>query len=833
MKTANLKLALRNIRRNKLYTFINITGLGMASAFCILIYLYVRNEQSFDSFHHDQDQLFRVEQSDAFASHRDQKPSKNLFSFLMRDAEQKNLIQTPTSMGPDLKRNFPEIESFVRFDPMGPETVKVGNRSFKEKDDNLCYVDADFFKVLNYPLVSGNAAAVISGLNQAAISQTLAKKYFGNADPVGKIITFPNETNQPPITVNGVFKDFPSNSSFQFDLVMRSESNPGYKDNMARGVNSFSTPLIIKVEKGTDIAAFTKKLDAFGKNYFAPLYELIKKFDPKSKVQPIHFFLRPLADAHYNESAGWGHYTDLKNIYQLVCLTVIILLIACLNYILLTLTNTISRSQDVGIRKTIGAGRLQIILQYYTETQLIAFFAVIFGFILSIVCLPFFGTLTGSPIHLANIPFVNITIFLLALALILGVMAGIYPALAMSGLKPLNMMRSFSAYKISPLLSRMLIIIQFTVCVILIISSLVINGQMHYINNANMGFDKDQVLVLNSPYNWMDKQSFNALKQRMYNYAASEPGIADISSGSWDFGGGNHNAYQINGEKMMLEELNVDFNFFSFMKIPIIKGRTFSPAITSDSLNTPVTGEHKFSTARHNMVVNETLYNLLGKPEVGVYNDQMGGVIIGVCKDYHMDDLTKKIDPAYYVVNKQPDGQIWVRIAAGRNIPAEMTRIKAEWNELTGNLPFVYTFLDQDVAKSYDAYVRWMATITASCIVAIILACLGLFGLSGLTTINRKKEIGIRKVLGASVSSLFMLVNRETFFLAITAFLIAVPVAVYFNHQWLDNFAYRIHPGWGLFAVAGLASVLTAVIAVSYHAVKASMANPVDSLRNE
>lgn len=833
MTTANLKLAFRNVTRNKLYTAINVIGLGVASAFCILVYLYVKNEHSFDNFNHNQDQLFRLEQSNTFDSPWDKKPTKNFFSFMMKDAEQKNMIQTPTAMGPDLKRNFPEIENAVRFAPMGGETVKAGNKSFKEGDRNLTFVDADFFQVFNYPLVSGDPATVISGLNRAAISESLAKKYFGNADPVGKIITFPNETSQPPITVNGVFKDFPSNSSFQYDLVMSMESNPEYKDDVARGVGSFSNPLVLKLRKGTDAGAFQAKLDAFGKNYFKPLYEDIKKSDPTAKTQEIHFFLRPFAQAHYNQAAGWYHYTDLQNIYELVCLTVVILLIACLNYILLTLTNTVSRSQDVGIRKTIGAGRLQIILQYYTETQLIAFIAVAVGFVLSIVCLPLFGKLTGAPVDLVNIPFASIAFFLFLLALAMGLLAGVYPAFAMSGLKPLNMMRSFSAYKISPLLSRVLIVLQFSVCVVLIISSLVINRQMHYINNASMGFDKDQVLILNSPYNWMDKQKMAVLKQRMFNYAATDRNIKDITSASFTFAGYNNNAYEINGEKVMVEEYNVDFNYFSFLKIPIVRGRAFSPAIASDSTKIPVTGIHMHSTIRHTFIANETLYGMLGKPEVGVYNEQMGGILIGVCKDYHAEDLTKKIEPTYFVVNKNPADNIWIRLAGGQDVPEEIAKIKGTWHKFTGNLPFVYTFMDEEVAKSYDAYVRWMATITVSCIVAIILACLGLFGLSGLTTINRTKEIGIRKVLGASVSNLFLLVNRETLLLALGAFVLAVPVAVYFTRQWLENFAYRIHLDWPLFAIAGLTSVLTATIAVSYHTIRAAMANPVDSLRSE
>jgi putative ABC transport system permease protein len=239
------------------------------------------------------------------------------------------------------------------------------------------------------------------------------------------------------------------------------------------------------------------------------------------------------------------------------------------------------------------------------------------------------------------------------------------------------------------------------------------------------------------------------------------------------------------------------------------------------------------STARHNVVINETLYNLLRKPEVGLFNRELGGVIIGVCKDYHTDDLTKKVMPAYHKINPKYTGYFWIRIKAGQNIPKVMENIKESWNKLTNNEAFSYTFMDEDVAKSYDAYLRWMSTITTSCFLAILIACLGLFGLSGLTTINRKKEIGIRKILGASVSNLFLLLNKGTILLALGSFIVAVPIAFYLVHQWLDNFAYRIQPDWILFVSAGVIAMLTAIIAVSYHTIKAAIANPVNSLRSE
>ncbi|MDO3644969.1 ABC transporter permease [Mucilaginibacter sp. L3T2-6] len=834
MLKTNLKLALRNIFTNKLYSAINIIGLGVASAFCILVYLYVKNEQSFDRFHHDQSQLFRLEQTEKDEPAADKK-SRSLFSFLMKDEEQQNMIVTPTELAIDIKRNFAEVENAVRIGGMGSVNIRVGGRTFKE-NDNVEYVDADFFKVFNYPLVSGDKANVLAGRNTAAISERLAQKYFGKNDPVGKTVIFADDEKQPPITISGVFKNFPANSSFQYDLLVPMESDPNYAGNLADGLNSANKLLILKLKKNVDVNSFQQKFNRYAKILYKPYNERLKSQIPDYKVSDPHFILRPFADAHYNASRGWGHFTDLKNIYQLVCLAAVILLIACLNYVLLTLTNTVSRSQDVGIRKTIGASKKQIIFKYYFETQLLAFMAVITGLLIATACMPFFSRLTGTEFAIANFSGWTVAGLLLALTIALGLLAGIYPALVMSGLKPLNIMRGFSAYRISPFLSKSLVIIQFTICVVLVISALAINKQMHFISSADMGFDKELVLRVENPYGWNSPQKANVLNERLRHFAEIDPKIQDVTSSSFSFGLHSMNNFYFNGEKTIVQFLNVDYNYFDFNKIPIIKGRNFSRDIATDSLKTVIPDlekSHKGSLARHTIIVNQTLYNLLGKPELGVINRTMGGMIIGVCKDYHTADLTKKIEPAYHTVNYGDIYSYYIKIKPGQNIPETITDIRNNWDKLTGNLPFNFTFVDQDIAKSYDAYLRWMTTITTSCILAIIIACLGLFGLSGLTTINRTKEIGIRKVLGASVSNLFLLLNRGVIRLAIGSFVIATPVAFYLVHQWLDNFAYRIKPDWTLFTVAGIIALSTAVLAVSYHTVRAAIANPVKSLRNE
>lgn len=829
-----LRLAFRNLLKNKIHSIINIAGLGVASAFCILVFWYVQHERSFDTFHANEKNLYRLEVSNVFSIPKPE-AKKSFLDFFAQKDEEKNMTVTPVVLGPELQKNLPEIEHIARIEQTGA-TIYANGESYKA-NRNIAYTDANFFKMFSFPLLAGDAATALNTKDKIAISESAAKKYFGSTDVVGKVLSVSLDTVRL-FTVSAVMKDFPANSSLQYELLLNREADPEYKEAMQRGLNTFSDALILQLKQNVDKVAFSKKLDAFGRNMFSDMLKQFASF-PGTHVKPenFHLMLRPFAEAHFYESSWWGHFTNLKNVYQLCSLALVILLIACLNYILLTLTGTISRSQEVGIRKTVGAPRKQIIFQFYIETQLLVVIALLTGFVLAIIGLPLFSNFIDEPLQLNYFSFKTIVIAFILFSIALGFLAGIYPALVMSGLKPLNMLRKFSSFKLNPVLSKLLVVAQFSVCIILIICALAMNEQMHFVNKQQMGFDKEQIVSIENPYGFgSDSKKVFRLKDLMSSYVQSEPSFENLTTTWFPYQGYNTNNHIINGKRTGVEVFNIDYNYFSFFKIPIVKGRNFSSSIPEDSAFINLTDAQQIegaSAARHAVVVNETLYNLLGKPALNEINREVGGRIIGVCKDYHADDFTKAIAPAFHIIEQGYIGYFWIKIKPQQNIATVMDNIKQHWKQLTNGEPFNYTFLDEEVAKSYDAYIRWLRTINACCILAIIIACMGLFGLSGLTTVSRIKEIGIRKVLGASVSGLFILLNKNTLIMALISFIVAVPLAIYFVQSWLQNFAYRITPGASLYITAGIISFATALLAVSYHTLKTALSNPVKSLRTE
>ncbi len=639
MFTNYFKTAVRNLLRNKAFSFINIIGLSFSVAFCLLLFMHIRFEQSFETFHQKKNHLFRLEMTSLYnLMDTNKQPEKHLLSFLTKQDDVNNQVVFPLVVAADLQNTFPEVKSITRFKDEGSQLVKAKNEVFKEK--HIVYADNNFFSNFSFKLKLGNVATALSSKNNVVLSESVAHKYFGNTNATGNTIKLPDDTTQL-FTVTGIAEDAPANSSIQYDLLFPNISFPDYEEDIKRRFNNHSHLYVVELADEADVLQFEKKLNLWIKSYFADYFKAFKDAGPRFKdtdISKFHLYLRPLADCHYNVSAPWGHYTNAKNIYQLACLVIVILLIASLNYILLAVSNASSRSQEVGVRKVMGANRGSIILQFWVETQVVAVLSVLAGLILAIVLLPLFNYVMNTNLRFSDFSWQEIALALVILSFMLGILAGYYPALLISKMKPVTIIKSFQTFKVNPRFSRILVIAQYTACVVLMIAAFVITKQMQYISNKNLGFNKEQILMVENPTFFNDVFT-KRVHERLYTFAKSDPVIIQFSgmNGGLD-GSGNSNGFLLNGEQKTLKQLEVDYNYFEMLGLKFIKGRPFSKDISSES-----------STTVRSCVVNETLFNMLGKAaKLGEYNEPMDARIIGVVQDHNFESLSQKIQPQQY-----------------------------------------------------------------------------------------------------------------------------------------------------------------------------------------
>lgn len=814
------KIAWRNLLKNRTLSLINIVGLSFSVAFCLLLFFYIKYEKSYDTFHAKKDKLFRLEMSKKGSSAKDTS-EKSLFSysFLTKNDEVENQLVFPLVAAQDMLNTFPEIRSITRFKDYGEQLIKINNEVFKEQ--HALFTDDNFFSNFSFHLKEGNSKTVLSSPKNIVLSETVAKKYFGNVNPLGKTIQLLDINNQL-YTVAGIAEDAPANSSIQYGIIVPLLSDPDYAYNIQERFNHQTHLYAVEVADNVSAEKFENKLNQWVKKYYVQTFLTeYKEYYKPSDFKDFYWHLRPFADCHYNISNPWGHYTDAKNIYQLTCLVIVILLIASLNYVLLAISNAAARSQEVGVRKVMGANKRSVILQFWTETQILVFISVVFGLILMQLFLPLFNMAMNTHLHFNSFRGVDIFIALIVLSLMLGILAGYYPAWLMSKMKPVSIIKSFQTFKINPRFSKVLVVLQYTACVVLMLSAFVINRQMQYISNKDLGFDKEQILMVKNP-TW-DGDFTKRVHDRLYVFAKAQPDILMFSgmNGGLD-GAYNTNGFQLNGEKKWLRQLTVDYNYFEMLGLKFVAGRPFSKSFSSDTSGTI-----------RPSIVNETLFNLLGKDaKIGVYNEAIRSTIIGVVKDYNFESLTKKIEPEQHVLAKNYVQYFMFKIRAGQ-MKSAISNLQKEWKQITNSYPFEYTFLDQTLAKMYEADMRWQKVIQASCFFAIFIACMGLFGLSAVNAINRRKEIGIRKVLGASVKDIVAALSSNFVVMVAISITIATPLAWWIMNNWLQNFAYRISISWWMFAIVGAASLLIALSTVSVQAIKAAMENPVKSLRTE
>jgi putative ABC transport system permease protein len=788
-----LKIAFRNLWRHRVFSFINIMGLTVGMTAFFLIFMYVKFELGYDSFHSKANRIYRV------------------VCDLKTPTETINTNGPSWAVAPHIKNDFPEIESAVRISGASL-LVRKGDAKFQE--DNTLFADSSFFQMFDFKLLKGNPQTVLKDQLSIVLSETAAKKYFGNADPVGQTVLLTDGNFNAKIT--GIMQDIPENSQIKADmLVSMTTISQKFNPDIDNQWGNYGERTFLLLKPGTNAKALQAKLPAFLEK---------RNGDEMKKLQMFPtLILEPLRDVYLRSTRDGSKTGNIIDVYIFTIVAVFILLIACFNFVNLTTARSAERAKEVGIRKVVGAAKIQLARQFIGESVILCLIAFILSVILSALLLPLFNQLSGKIISHNIFSHPQYLLILFVTSIGIGILAGIYPALVLSSFQPVTVLKGRFATSMKGILLRKgLVITQFTISIALIIATIVVYNQMRFMRSQDLGFNKEQKLILDTH----GDSARNTLK----NQVATLPNVISTAMSSSVPGGGNPGAYsQIENVKGEMQIANLDLYFVDYdyipqYKIKIIAGRAFSRDFGTDTTQA--------------MVVNEAAMKLFGynspRQIIGKKFDQWGrrGMIIGVVKDFHFRSLQEVIKPLSMRI--EPDGCSLISVSVSpKNLPATISAIENKWKTLIPHRPFSYYFLDEFFDKQYRAEDRFGRLFLNFAVLAIFISCLGLLGLASYSTMQRTKEIGVRKVMGASVANIVSLLSKDFLKLVIISFVVAAPVAWYFMHKWLTGFAYRINVSWWIFLIAGITAIAIALLTVSFQAIKAAVANPVNSLRTE
>lgn len=806
------KVAARHIQKRKMYSFINAFGLSIGIAFCMLIVLYIQDELSFDQFQVNKDRIFRVEEKSYDTWMHDQPDPYRKSAWIQ------------TALQPVLKEECPEVLYATRYNPDHTGVVRVGTKIFTEK---ITYVDADFFRMFSFSWVNGNGEGVFSSPTDLVITSAIAKKYFGEADPLGKVMEIDNE-GAKQFTVVGVLEEAPANSSIHYAMLIPQENKPYYKRNVENWGN-FNTPTFVQLHASADTSSFKANLGKLLSKYMGEKLEKWRKEAtvpiPK-EAKMLEYTFTPMPGWHLNTDIGWEKSSDPKYSAILGGIAILIMVIACINYVSLSLTTSASRRTEVGIRKVVGAQRSQLVYQFGFESVLLAVISTFIGIGLVLLFLPSFNEFTGKAIALTVANSWQVVAVGVLLALLVGVLAGSYPSLFLSRFKPALVLKGRFTSKLQAGFTRPLVVLQFALSAFLIISAVIMYQQMHFIATKDLGYNGDQVIVIPTQTGW--NAEADRTIDRFRSRAQQESSVLKVSGTTSSFNQGfSRYGYKIKDEQRSAYVYGADPEYIPILNIEVVAGRNFDPAIPSDSLGI-IVNEALVRDMKWTDPLNEHLN--WKEDTVG-----LGSPIIGVVKDYHFQSLEQKFEPMFLSMDKEAVGYLTtmlVKVSAA-DVAGGLEKVKQMWGELFPDRPFDYTFMDEDVAKQYQSYERWSSIMGLSTAFAILISCLGLFGLAGINAVNRTKEVGIRKVMGAELGNIFLLLNRQYVLLAFIAFALAIPFSWYAMDKWLSDFQFRITMGWEIFAISVLAGLAVALLTVSYHALKAARTNPAETLKYE
>jgi putative ABC transport system permease protein len=787
------KTAFRNLTHNKVYSFINIAGLSIGLACAMLIILYVKDEVSYDRFHKNANQIYLVVVKGHFSR------GPNYFVNYMSVS---GYLQ-----GPKFKAAIPEIQGFVRFQGYHLD-IKNGTDIISQ---GISYVDSNFFSLFSFPLLSGNPKTALLNPHSIVLSEDMAKKQFGNTDVLGKTMLVKNNDEFQPYTITGVSKRCPQNSSIKFDVLLPMNV-PAGEETKVENWSSFFLGTFVMLSPDANIKSVEEKMQ---KTYEADAADLIKK--DNNPVKPdFKYVLQPLTDIHLNKEIP-NQLSDASNpvySYILSGIALLILLIACINFINLTVARSISRAKEIGIRKISGGYRKQLVMQFLGESFLLCFIAFGFAIILVKGLLPIFSDMSNKALKLSYLLDAKLVISYIALFLVTGLLAGSYPAIVLSKYNPAQTLYGRFQFAGKNYLQKTLVVLQFSFASFLIMATITIFSQFKFLTTEKLGYD-DSNLVLVEKMN-LKQDEARLLKQELLKF----PGIIDMTAKNKWFSGtsGKVNA----GKDMEFSFETVDDSYLPLLKIPIVKGRNFSAALSADS--------------GHSVIVNEAFVKKAGwKNPLGQQIEFWSRkyVVVGVVKDYHAEPLNSEISPK--VLMMWPPfamGVAYIKIQPDLK-QVSLKHIEKVFKTLFPNSPYSYTFKDLENQKNYESEARWKQIMLFSALLTILVSCVGLFGLSVLSAEKRTKEIGIRKVLGASVTRIVSILSKDFLILVVIALLISIPLTWMSANKWLENYPYRIKLSWSIFATGSVLVILIAIATISFQAIKAAIANPATSLRSE
>ncbi len=806
------KIAIRNILKQKGLSFINILGLSIGLACFSLFLLYSVHEFSFDQFHKDGDQIYRMYRWTANMDGEGEEGDPHL----------------PMPLGTSLAADFPDVEEVVRWkEAWGESFTKVDGEVSRSE---VCHVDPVVFKVFTFPLKYGDPETALADPRNVVLTEKTALKLFGESNPTGKIIEIKIEETFEPFTVSAIAENVPSNSSKQFQIMGSFEYFAG-TNHGKRKIDNWGSSFLsvfVKLREGSGLADNSEALLKFRQKYYPDQEATLRASGQwDGEGAPVTYRLQAIKEMHTDTSIWGGEVPTIepRNVWILLGIAAGVLLIAIINFTTLSIGRSAGRAKEVGVRKVVGSNKKQLAIQFLTESISLSVISVLIGLGLAHFLLPFFNDLSGRELVFSLEQFPEISGLIVILTLFTGLLAGSYPALMLSRFRPVDVLKNKIKVGGSNWFTKSLVTTQFVLSIALVLSTLVILSQLNFMHTQSPGFNKEHVVVVDA-----EEVNTEALYSQLKNTLEKNPNILGLASSDMGLGastGWSRSGFDYKGVNKQVYEYFIDDEYLKVMDIELLKGRNFEAG--------------RQDGANRSVIINEsmvkdfewTLDNAVGQELTGYFDEGINPKVIGVVKDFNFRSFREPVKPQmFHQYEDYMPFKYFVRIKSG-DPKSSIAAIEKAWTTIVPNFPLKYSFLDEDVNRFYRAEKRFSKVVAWAGGISIFLACLGLMGLAALASVNRTKEIGIRKILGASTFGIVGILSKDFIKLVCIALLLAAPVAWYFLNNWLDNFVYRINIEWWMFGLTAVVSIIVAFVPVGFHAIRAALSNPVTSIRND